>query len=254
MNDGTLLQHACELAATAAVTRASASERFHLFCTHAGPVSTPVEKDAPARAQLNRVLNLVRAKGKPLPSGVHLPDNNLIDAYARVGARPEDMPNTPRLLAQEARHRGLAMTAVLIDDRNEAALREAFPSFRVFGGAWDRPLARLRSYDAPWVLSFTPPKVSAKDLSRLGEHVRGALLPAGHPGIVCVLGRDLDDRGRESFWDAMVDGFEALEIEFVAVQAPKTRRHVMGMACADGGLVAEAALAAHDFLETVAVV
>jgi len=185
---------------------------------------------------------------------VRIPDNDLIDVYARLDACPTDMPNTPRLLAEEARHRELAMTAVLIDERHEAALREAFPSFRVFGGAWDRPLARLRGYDAPWVLSFTPPKVSGNHLSRLGEHVRVALHPARHPGIVCVLGRNLHDSGRESFWDAMVDGFEAHEIEFVAVQAPKNRRHVMGMACADGGLVAEAALAAHDFLETVAVV
>ena len=252
MNDSTLLQHACELAAMSAVSQAGGSNRFHLYSTHAGPTSVPLDSDPPSRVQLSRFLNLVAAKDKPLPAGVRLPHNDLIDAYARVGACPSDIPNTARLLAKEAHFRGVTMTAVLFDDKHEADLREALHPFRVYGGSWHKPMARLRSYDAPWLLSFTPPKVSAKDLGILGAHVRSALVPAGHAGIVCVLARNLDNRGRESFWDAMVDGLEALELEFVAVKAPKNRVHVVGMACVDAGLIADAALAVHDVIETTA--
>lgn len=228
------------------------SSRFHLYCTHAGPLSVPVEKDPAGRAQLNRILNIVAAKARPLPSGVQLPRSAVIDAYARLGVIPSDMPNTARLLTAEARHRGLEMTAVLIDDapETEGELRAAFSAFRVFGGSWQKPLARLRSYDAPWVLSVAPPKVVKRDLRALGDHLRDVLTPAGFAGVVCVLGRNLDARGRESFWEAMVDGFDG-QIEIVAVAAAKGRVHAVGMASKDGDPVAEAALIAHETLTTV---
>jgi hypothetical protein len=235
-NDGLLLRQCCELAALHALLRASGSQRFHVFCTHAA--APFVCWDPSLGVQLSRTLNLAQAQNKPLPAGTKLRTSPIIDALASLRASPDSYPNSARILDHAAKQLRVSLTGVLVDSDPvvEQSLREAFPppSFRVFGGDWRKPMARYRSYDAPWLFTSTPgaftlraaPRAAA-EMRAIAEHVDRVLVPAGHPGVVSVFYEPMDEPSRAEFWGAAVDAFGQHDAEFVAVPSrAKGKLHV----------------------------
>jgi hypothetical protein len=264
-NDGNLLQHTCELAAMRAIIHAVGVKRFHLYCTHAMAPSEVCETvpNPAGREQLTRALNLAAAQSKALPTGTKLKTSPLIDVLSRLNASTASYPNTARILSSEAERLGVALSAVLVDtDADvETALRASFatPPIRVFRGDWRKPIARFRSYDAPWLFTMdpdtfstrrTPSGIDARDLRLVAEHIDRDL--AAHLGVVTVFGYAMVQATREAFWEAVVDAFGHHEVEFLAVAArAASKRHVAAVICADKDVLTEVIVEAHDHLDTV---
>jgi hypothetical protein len=243
-SDATLLQHVSELAAMHALLLEHPAPRFHLYCTHTtAPWDALEDATAVSRPKLTRTLNLAKAQKKGVPSGVKLPNSPIINEYARLDATENHFPNTPILLQSAAQSLNVALAGVLVDKekRAETQLRDALPSFRVFCGDFRFPMVRYRACDTPWLftvapLSFSLSKTSgdlnADALKVIGEHVCKVLVASTQPGAVTVFCPSADDNTRAAFWNAAVDAFGSLPLEFLALDAGN-KKHLAAIMSTD---------------------